>query len=210
MDAFLNTNPYKVAAKRDPETRRLIYYVASAEDVPTQIADSVGDAVQNLRSARDYLAYQLVAVGQGREGPFTYVYFPVFNSAAEYEAKKMGQVKGMRKNAVEVIDAICPYRGGADALWQLHQLNRIDKHRLLITVGSRFQSFDVGAHMRGQMRQGFPDLPEFPEFRLFLKPADRLCPLKAGDELFSDEPDAEVNQDMSFRLGVALCEPGDC
>ena len=48
----------------------------------------------------------------------------------------------MRKDAVDAIDAIKPYKGGNDTLWRLHGLNNIDKHRLLITVGLayRFQS----------------------------------------------------------------------
>jgi len=31
--------------------------------------------------------------------------------------------------------------------------------------------------------------------------------LKIGDELFIDAPDAEVNEKMQFRFGVALSEP---
>jgi hypothetical protein len=31
--------------------------------------------------------------------------------------------------------------------------------------------------------------------------------LKAGDELFIDAPDAEVNENLQFRFNVALYEP---
>jgi hypothetical protein len=41
----------------------------------------------------------------------------------------------------------------------------------------------------------------------FFKPADRLCPLKAGDELFIDMPDAEVDEKLEFRFDVAFSEP---
>lgn len=47
-----------------------------------------------------------------------------------------------------------------------------------------------------------------PKEDLFLNPADKLCPLKAGDELFIDAPDAEMNEDLKFRFGVAFNEPG--
>jgi hypothetical protein len=47
----------------------------------------------------------------------------------------------------------------------------------------------------------------FPPPNLFLKPADRMFPLKQGDELFIDLPDAEVNPQMQFRFEVAFGEP---
>lgn len=44
IGAFFKTNPYKVSAKRDPQTRRPIYYVSSVESVPEPIALIAGDA----------------------------------------------------------------------------------------------------------------------------------------------------------------------
>jgi hypothetical protein len=35
-----------------------------------------------------------------------------------------------------------------------------------------------------------------------------MCPLKPGDELFIDGPDAEPNDEMEFRFDVAFSEPG--
>jgi hypothetical protein len=43
---------------------------------------------------------------------------------------------------------------------------------------------------------------------LFIRPADNLFPLKAGDELFIDAADAEEHKDMQFRFEVAIHEPG--
>jgi len=56
-----------------------------------------------------------------------------------------------------------------------------------------------------------PDSPfkgkTVPILDLFLKPADVLFPLKIGDELFIDAPDAEVNEKMQFVFEVAFGEP---
>jgi hypothetical protein len=41
-----------------------------------------------------------------------------------------------------------------------------------------------------------------------MKPADVLCPLKVGTELYIDAPDAEVNEKIKFIFNVALNEPG--
>ena len=48
-------------------------------------------------------------------------------------------------------------------------------------------------------------VPEVPSF--FVRPADRMFPLKAGDELFIDAPDAEENPKMRFVFEVAFEEP---
>lgn len=45
-------------------------------------------------------------------------------------------MKGMRADAKKAIDDLKPYRGGNAALWQLHELNNIDKHKFLLTGGA--------------------------------------------------------------------------
>lgn len=207
--AFFDTKPYVVGTKRNPDTRQLIYYVVSVPDTPPTILTIAGDVFQNLRSALDHLAYQLVFVGTKGRGPFEHVYFPArFNSASEYESKRMGQVQGMRQEAIKAIDAIEPYQGGkGDILWRLHQLNNIDKHRLLLTVGSNFGSVNVGPLVMHLFQNAPAWAKDIPPINVSITPANRLCPLKAGDELFIDGPDAEVNEKMKFALHIALSEP---
>jgi hypothetical protein len=209
VKAFFATKPYVVEAKRDSKTRRPIYYLSSVRDVPPEIAVIAGDTVQSLRSALDHLAYQLVLVGTGQPGPFFYVYFPIFDSAEKYEAGKLGQVKGMRKDAIDAIDAIKPYNGGNDTLWRLHRLNQIDKHRLLIAAGSTFESVDIGGDMIKLLEKAAGEpLGDFSEFSLHIRPADKMFPLKAGDELFIGAPDDEVDKNKQFTFQVSLNESG--
>jgi hypothetical protein len=206
LKAFFDTNPYVVGAKRDPQTRKPIYYLVSVKEVDTDIAAIAGNVLQDLRSALDHLAYQLVQVGTGRPGPFTHVYFPIFDSATRYEAGKLAQTKGMRQDAIDTIDAVKPYKGGNDTLWRLHRLTIVDKHRLLVTVGSYFQSVDIGPIMQRELK-AFAIVSSIALPPLFLRSADRLYPLKAGDELFVDAPNAKVNEKLQFRFDVALSEP---
>jgi hypothetical protein len=205
VNAFLMTNPYEVATKRDPQTRKPIYYVASVSEPSLVLAAIVGETVQSLRTALDYLAYELVSLEIGRRPPWK-VYFPIFGSAAEYEAKKLGQAKGMGPRAIEIVDAVKPYKGGNDAIWCLNSLNVIDKHRLLITVGSSFQSVDLGAY-GFRLMEKITGQPLNTDIHAFFGPADRLFPLETGDELFIDGPDAEVDEKLQFRFEVALYEP---
>jgi hypothetical protein len=96
VKAFLNTRPYAVDTKRDSATRRLIYYVASVRDTPTELALISGDVLHNLRSALDHLAYQLFLVGTGGASPGFRVYFPIGDDLAEYQ-KKQPKMHSMRK-----------------------------------------------------------------------------------------------------------------
>jgi hypothetical protein len=205
--SYFDSNPYEIRTKRDPNTRRLIYYIASAQPPPVAIAAIAGDILQNLRSALDHLAYQLVLVGSGSVGPFNYVYFPIADSAEKYESRKIAQLKGARQDAIYAVEACKPYKGGDDTLWLIHRLNNIDKHRLLVTVGSAFRSLDIGGHVVRKMAKDNPHLGDIPALSAFFKPADRMCPIKIGDELFIDMPDAEVDQEMQFRFELAFNEP---
>lgn len=206
---FFETTPYKVGTRRDPQTRKLIYYVTSVEPSTDCLPLIAGDAIQNLMSTLDHLAYQIVCSDTGDSPPDPKrIYFPIADDAAKYEATKQRKMQGARPETIEAIDMLKPYKGGNDQLWNLYRLNNIEKHRLLITVGSMFQSLDLGAHMFAMMKKAIPKLPEFPAISAFFKPADILFPLKAGDELFIDGADAEVNEKMQFRFNVALNEPG--
>ena len=205
---FLKSNPYKVATKRDPQTKRLIYYVSAIDQPMGDFSTTVGDVLQNLVSTLDHLAYQLVCIGMGSEGPFDHVYFPFADTAAKYQSKAPQKVKGMRPNAIIAIDGLKPYKGGNDSLWRLYKLNNVDKHRLLITVGSAFRSVNIGALLHKSMQEMWNNKgASFPPMDFYLKPADRLFPLKIGDELFIDGPDAEENEKMQFVFEVAFGEP---
>jgi hypothetical protein len=207
--AFLSSSPYRVSTKTDPATRRLIYYVESVQDTPVEISSIIGDILQNLRSALDHLAFELFMVGTlGKAGAGRHVCFPIFDDANGYNSNAAGRLKGVSANVIAAIDATKPYRGGNDVLWRIHRLNNIDKHRFLVTVGSAFRSLDLGAHMQQKMSELKPELAkiEFPP--LFFKPADKMFPLKPGDELFLDAPDAKPNPKMQFRFEIALGENG--
>ena len=154
IEAFRATEPYEIDTRRDPETRRLIYYLSKASDVPANVSVIASEVLQSLRSALDHIAYQLVVAGTGQHGPFTHVYFPIFDSETAYNAQKARYVRGMRQDAIDAIDALRPYKDGNDALWKLHKLNIIDKHRLLVTVGAQVEASIWGVHT-GQMQ--FPD-----------------------------------------------------
>jgi hypothetical protein len=205
--AFMDAKPYVVSTKRDPQSRRLVYYLSTVREPPDKLSAIIGDALQNLRSTLDHLAWQLVEANGQR--PTRDTTFPIFKDAVSYQGGRTVKVTGMSVAVIQIIDELKPYAGGNADLSRLHELNKIDKHRLLLTVGSGFQSVNLAPHMQRMMEKSLPkDWPaknlQFPD--LFVRPADRFVPLKAGDELFIDGPDAEVNEKIQFRFEIAFAE----
>ena len=64
--SYLASTPYVIGTRRDPESRRLIYFLVSVRPTPLKISAMLGDTIHNLRSALDHVAYQLVSVGMGK------------------------------------------------------------------------------------------------------------------------------------------------
>jgi hypothetical protein len=206
--SFFDSNPYKIATKRDPNTRQLIYYVDSVEPVPVAFTTITGDILNNLRSALDHLAQQLYLVGTGgTKGYRDQTSFLIAESAKKFKAGLLGKVEGMRQDAIDAICALEPYKGGKGAdLWAFHRLNNIDKHRLIVTVWSRLRSFDLTPTMKNLLSRSLALSVHLPE--LFIRPANSFVPLKAGDELFLDAPSAKGDDKTQLKFEVVIHEPG--
>ena len=208
---FLDTDPYKVGTKHDPQTRELVYYVTSVEPTPDCLSLIAGDAIQCLMSALDHLAYQLVCSDTGDNPPNpSRIYFPIADSPSEYESRKGGKVKGASQDTIDAIDALKPYKGGNDLLWMLYKLNNVEKHRLLLTVGSQAAGVHLGDMITTSGVDFFPPevLEGFEAMTVFLNPADKGFPLKEGFELLRVPADAEPNPKQKFRFQVAFSESG--
>jgi hypothetical protein len=211
--AFFDTLPYRVNTKRDP-SRRLVYYLSDVQPTPTSFATITGDAIQNLRSSLDHLVQQLYLVAARGVATSRQVSFPIGLDAHAFKSQ-LGQLKveGVRADALAVLESVEPYKGGkGHDFWVLQELNNIDKHRLLMPVGSAYQSLNIGAHMQPMIEQLTKKLDagagSLPKINLYAEPTDKLFPLKAGDELFIDAVDARVNNEMDFHFNIVLNEPG--
>lgn len=202
---FHDANPVSTFTKTDPKSGYLSYYVRDIPAVPAEIQLILGDVLYSLRGALDYLACGLVPVVT----PDTK--FPVAHSAKIYKSTLDRVVPAIGKDALKVLDSIHPYQGGDLLLWQLHKLNIIDKHRLLLTVC-------VVNPMRtlrpGEELSATSSIPE----RLLLEPREGFpniiaenvfspIPLKAGDKLLAVPP-AESEQEVGFYFAVGIHEPG--
>jgi hypothetical protein len=211
LRTFLDSDPYKVGIRHDPQTHKPIYYVTSVEPTPDCLPLIAGDAIQNLTSALDHLAYQIVCSDTEDNPPNpNWIYFPIADSATKYEAKKRGKMQGASQETFDAIDLIKPYKEGNDLLWALYRVNNIEKHRLLLTVGSQAAGINLGQLMANQLGGIFPSeaITGFESMNVFLNPADKGFPLKAGFELYIGAVDEKPNPKQQFRFNVVLSESG--
>ena len=90
-----------------------------------------GDAVHNLRSALDHLAYGIVSTF---EEPPNYLYFPIDGDLNSLRAQRSFRI--IERLAPDIADLIVreikPY-GDGNLFVRLNHLDRADKHRFLLT-----------------------------------------------------------------------------
>jgi hypothetical protein len=211
VQKFFSTNPYAVGSKHHPETRKLIYFVAAVKAAPDDLSLLAGDAIQNLSTALDHLAYQVVCKDTQDAPPNPRgIYFPIADDYQSYEASKARKLQGAKAATVQCFDMLKPYRGGNDNLWRLARLNNIEKHRLLFTVGSQAAGIHLGQLMSGRLPKGFtPGMASaMQSMNLFLNPADKGFPLQPGFELYIGDVDEAPNPKQEFRFELVLNEPG--
>jgi len=202
---FMQPDPYGVIEETDPNTREKFHVIKTVPTIPRPLRIIAGDAIQNLRSALDYLAYGLVVVANAK--PTHDTGYPISTGMPKPDdpnSRFSAQVRGMRQDAIDAIKATKPYKRGNYALWRLHRLNIIDKHRVLMAattsashINPRF-SADLVDYLTG-ITDAIPN----PATTMF----DRF-PVKAGDKFPFYASKTEMHKHEQFMLEIAFNEPG--
>jgi hypothetical protein len=198
IQGFLKRNPYLIFSEIDPDNGNKVWHVRVRKDPPPRWSAIAGDAIHNLRSSLDLLVGQLVLANGGTIADKTA--FPIWDSESKYKSSRPGYAKGVSKAALDILYALKPYKGGNDALWRLHRLDIVDKHRLLVAVGAAHGSVIIPIAGPDWMDGQFKDLT------VGIVPADRKFPLKDGDEVFGAP--ADYQGDPEITVEIALNEPG--
>ena len=184
---FSESDPYEISTKEKKAIEHIAFYVAKINPVPDHISLILGDAVHNLRSALDHLAWQLVEAG-GRI-PDRDTMFPICQIPKNYAAAlKGGKIKGVHPNAEKLISAMQPYPTRDQTLWEINRLDIGDKHQLIVTVALLYKGWAVNTLASGNVL-------EFPQGAPY--------PLVAGDELFNLPTSTYIREDhKNFNLSV--------
>jgi hypothetical protein len=134
--AFWTADPYEIETVGSPLTGAGSYRVKRITALPEIIPLIAGDAAHNIRSALDHFAWAVVAPLERS----VRTCFPIWNSTAARTPDKWrkqvdGQLKGASADLIEAVKKLEPWETGRDSLlWAIHELDRVDKHRLLLSV----------------------------------------------------------------------------
>jgi hypothetical protein len=154
-----DSKPYAVREYCEIETHDWIYEVKVRRDLDPSIPCIIGDVLNNLRSALDYLIWKL-ANGSDND----VLYFPIAEDPVHVKTKLKKLEKRVSNDGLKLLCAAEPYKGGkGHGLWQLHQLNRREKHRLLVAAGAAHlsTSIDVATPLKalGSVSSRYPKTP---------------------------------------------------
>lgn len=174
--AFLQSGAYAVEGRESVDEPGALEWVARVTgEPPARLASIVGDVIHNARASLDLAVWELVAANGGVGTAATC--FPIAKSEEDFVARLPQAAAGIAEPARRVIEESKPYEAGNLVLYRLHRLDIADKHRLLLTVGAANRS--VGFKLALPQLPGETEVPEGPT--IFLRPADRLFPLRDGD-----------------------------
>lgn len=133
---FVSLHSHDFRTEINADKTEHIYRVFGPPPPPLNFAVRTGEIVNHLRASLDHLIWALVL--KRHKSPTFKVQFPVCLTAAKYEkAIEGGIIKGVSGSAQAIIERLQPYHAtkpAEDALAILHDLNNIDKHKLLLVV----------------------------------------------------------------------------
>lgn len=141
LNRFVNRRPYKVAIENVTPGREAILRARIVSEPPPELAVLLGDALFNLRSGLDHIAWSLAKPTPAQEDR---VEFPIFGpgKASEYSAAIDRKLPGVVDAARKEIEAMQPFNGKHPEwhpLWRLYLLSNTDRHRLLHVTGATSQ-----------------------------------------------------------------------
>lgn len=205
--AFIAREPYSIFIEDDTSAGQRVWKLKIKEHIPAEWSAIVGDAIHNIRASLDLLMVAVVRRCDPGRQSYNHVHFVVRETKDEFEAGLPKNIKGASAEARRLVEELKPYKGGNEALWRLHQLDILDKHKAIVPVGSAYRSFGV-TFDPGRL-PGMETTPApIPPVTLFLKPANRQFPLYDGAELYRAPLDGELpfEEKLEFRLEIAFGE----
>jgi hypothetical protein len=204
--AFWAADPYEVETVGSPLTGGGSYRVKRFTALPEVIPLVAGDAAHNIRSALDHFAWAAVAP-QERS---VRTCFPIWNTSQartpdSWRKQVDRQLKGASADLIDAVTTLEPWEAGRDSLlWAIHELDRVDKHRLLLSVAAALTGVGLDGDsyeltVAKKFSGGDPDRP------LALEPI-RWTPVQEGTVLFGSPSDFGATA-TTLTFEVVLAEP---
>lgn len=193
---FLERHPAPLDFRTDetPGPNKSVEYVLYAvirEEPPRELALFIGDAIQNIRNALDYLVYELTPPSKRQT---IKTQFPICTTAGNFKKSGLPKIAGVPGGEHTLIERVQPYIAsnppGNDPLAILAELSNLDKHRLLLTVAAavsesaswiestnariRITEYNPGRVKHDAKILAFTATPEDPTTDMYVKPRSGL------------------------------------
>lgn len=131
VEAFFANKPYSLVIEPDAERSRQIIRLRDTRQAPVgEWALIIGDCVHNLRSALDYIAWELA----GSDPADNMTLFPICDNSKSFEEARKRRLKRVPEEPLALIEGLQPYHAAdphKNVLWAVQTLDATDKHKLL-------------------------------------------------------------------------------
>jgi len=195
--AWLDPKPYSFRTEPKPEPGVYVIRFDRVPLVPSDISAIIGDTIHNLRSALDHFVYRLAVIESRADPPpdATKLAFPIGLTEEDFNRKAyhLGKLSEPMRAHIKRLQPFTTHAGNpqGSALWQINELDIIDKHReLTLAVIQLGHEIQIGPATNG------------PISILGLTPP---VPLEADADLlvYSSEPGVYVDFNPTFQVAFA-------
>ncbi|WP_257167244.1 hypothetical protein [Bradyrhizobium sp. SRS-191] len=124
--AFLASEAAQATILQDEKTGSHHLELQAPQELMPKVALIVGDVVHNLRTAFDYISIGITGIEA--------MSLPVGRRKSDLLAlKRYKEIRQVNSTLADfIVDEIQPYHRGRYMLWELSELDRLDKHRLIL------------------------------------------------------------------------------
>lgn len=137
LKTFIEGKPYSTITEKEPQSGDSLVKLVSQRSPPRGPSTLIGDILFNLRSSLDHLVYALAVLNGATDEQKEASEFPVFSDRVKFADLAPKKIGGLTPEAWTAIERAQPYYApdpDRHPIRLLHDLNRIDKHRLLHIV----------------------------------------------------------------------------
>jgi hypothetical protein len=207
IESFTKTKPNSIVFDTDTKTGEQIARIRVHHKPSPYFALMIGDVLHNLRAALDIAVVELVRDRRGKNGQvmsrtaLDTAGFPIKANRQGFETAAMKEIKGVSPAADALIRSLEPYKGGgwkgSLALWQLHQLDILDKHKLIIPSVTHMKTPGVGFFIPAGSPSGTASFTLGPKAigRTVLNDGDVIARYSADRD-----PNLQINIQASFEI----------
>lgn len=130
--------PFRYFVETNFKTGEKATFAKKDEEVTNQAAIIIGDIIHNLRSALDHTYWNCTEQFAKSDGERKNIQFPITsNEKALKDSVLPGLPSRVSQSFADALASLKPYRdGGNRSLCLIHDLDVMDKHKLLIPTGN--------------------------------------------------------------------------